>query len=803
MFRLRRGEPFPTRGVFNAVAFVDTISDRNTPKLLRAFATCSSLFVCRLWRGLRDALQEWCVIGVSSVSESGAERPPEWHRNDLFLESTPLEIAWESPEGPRKHDLPDGRSHRPSRPLPGPAHLFRLFGLHSNSSGHDPPRSKYDRQLTLYLPIVSAASWGLGSMRANLDDIVGAQLPEGRTERRRVSILRNGDVKYPKNRGHHEFVDLDHSAGGPTGRSGNSNNCEDSRHSANRHSSVTSPYRVVVTRRLRSVVFSGLKRSKTAGPLSEHCSDRKLFAHRGTGHLPISTGQRTGLMIELLARHLDAKKIEIKETATSRKNDRGEVSNGHDLVSTIELIPGNTGTASAPCVTVIGDANLGNSAMASSGISPDKDGRRPSTCSIAHLVVSRRILEQCTVTMLFKRLVTAVASLTAVRRDDEPQDLGSVLAGHKNLTTYYSLIKKYPDILLQLPSYSGVTIIAPSNSAFENIPYTALNEVWDPEDKEVTVPLLQYHILQGTVAAGGLEAGPSYVKSTLLKDSTYTNVTSGQNVVINKSGDDVVVLTTSMGTRCTVLETDIVFQGGLIHIVDNLLIPPARLDRTTDAFKLPSFLGALHAADLMPGIAEHKNVTIFAPQDKALGLVGGTLENLDQEALRRVMNYHVVPNQVLVSSSLLNNSLLDTLAEDAAGQTLPLRVFSEGNSKYINSAQVVQPDILIANGILHIISNVVNPEAFAVTPNPAIGTQPPVFPVSEEAGVFTSDLPCTTNCPVTTTPTPQSSSADASTTTSDIFTSESEDAARPARPTGAFSGAAIGALGLGAGMVLL
>ena len=46
--------------------------------------------------------------------------------------------------------------------------------------------------------------------------------------------------------------------------------------------------------------------------------------------------------------------------------------------------------------------------------------------------------------MLFKRLVAAAASLAAVKRDEDPEDLGSILAGHKNLTKYYSLIKVRP-----------------------------------------------------------------------------------------------------------------------------------------------------------------------------------------------------------------------------------------------------------------------------------------------------------------------------------------------------------------------
>ena len=294
-----------------------------------------------------------------------------------------------------------------------------------------------------------------------------------------------------------------------------------------------------------------------------------------------------------------------------------------------------------------------------------------------------------------------------------------------------------------------------------------------------------------------LESGPSYVKSTLLTSSKYTNVTSGQNVVVNKQGDDAVILTTSMGTRCTLTQTDIAFQGGLVHVVDNLLIPPARLPDTTEAFRIPSFLGGLWAADLMPEIAERKNVTIFAPQNEALELVGGSLDDMNEETLKKIMGYHIVPNKVLVSSALTNTTILDTLTKDAS-----LRIRVAGNNKYVNSAQIVQPDILIANGILHIISNVLNPEAEAVTPDPDIGTQPPVFPVSEAPDVFTSDLPCTTDCPTTTaTSTPGEAAVTTTASSSaDLSTSSSEDAAGPSRPTPTFAAAALGMLGLGAGM---
>ncbi|KAL6901644.1 FAS1 domain-containing protein [Trichoderma evansii] len=402
--------------------------------------------------------------------------------------------------------------------------------------------------------------------------------------------------------------------------------------------------------------------------------------------------------------------------------------------------------------------------------------------------------------MLSKRLaavatlLASVASAKVVSTAATPQDLGSVLAGNKDLSTYYELIQKYPDILLQLPNYAGVTIIAPSNEAFKNIPYTALNKVWNATDKDTTVPLLQYHILQGTVATNALLTGPTYVRPTLLTSTRYTNVTSGQNVLIAKQPGDDVVFTTSMGTRCTLTEGDITFQGGLIQVVDNLLVPPARLQNTSEAFSVPNFLGALYAGKLMPKVSYEENITVFAPIDSAFATIGGSLKHLDAKAIARIMGYHIVPNQVLVSSDLNNGTRLQTLAENAAGNAPESVVIRQaGNNKYVNSAQIVQPDILLANGIMHLISGVLNPDADAAVPNPTALSQAPVFAVSTASNPFTSALPCTVSCPVTTTST--TSTADPTTTTTSIFTTRSKDVA------GAFATADMRAAGVALGLI--
>ncbi|QPC58386.1 hypothetical protein HYE67_000617 [Fusarium culmorum] len=394
--------------------------------------------------------------------------------------------------------------------------------------------------------------------------------------------------------------------------------------------------------------------------------------------------------------------------------------------------------------------------------------------------------------MLILRALAGIASVVALvgaAETNQPMDLGSVLGRHPKLSTYYKLIKKFPDILMQLPSYDGVTIVAPSNDAFEQIPYSALSKIWDPNDAKTATPILQYHILQGTISAMKLKAGPAYVKPTLLMDPKWSNVTAGQNILINKQPDDV-VFSTRYGNRATVINYDIEFQGGLIQIVDSLLIPPSGMLQVLMASKVESFLGGLFKAGLMPDLADRKDITVFAPRDQAMESVGNTLNSLSPKELARVMGYHIVPGKVLVSTDLENATTLKTLT----GEETYIR--QVGNEKFINSAKIITTDILISNGILHIISNVNNPKDADAVPNPTLWAQKPVFKSAGVDDVFHSAIPCTSDCPVTNTPAPTPvDQAENNAATTPWFNTRSSTGVAAARATGQIARAALGIVG--------
>ena len=314
-------------------------------------------------------------------------------------------------------------------------------------------------------------------------------------------------------------------------------------------------------------------------------------------------------------------------------------------------------------------------------------------------------------------------------------------------------------------THHRLQIIAPNNDAFEKL------QDWDPKNKTLVTSILEYHILQGTVATNALPEGPSTFASTLLTNPAYTNVTGGQNVIINKQPGDVVVLTSGGGSRSTLLDADIAFSGGLIQVVDTLLVPPPRLEPTfRDVYPqdLTAFLGALYAAGLVPLFADSANVTVFAPRNAAFQLVSGALSTLDRDALARVLRYHLVPGRILPSSALFApdgpNSTdtaatnTTTTAGNATGAASSLRISRAGNSVFVDGARVVQPDVLLANGVAHIVDAVLNPDDVGPPPDPAEPSQAPAFALTGATSTgaraptpFTSALPCTSACPVTAT----------------------------------------------------
>lgn len=280
---------------------------------------------------------------------------------------------------------------------------------------------------------------------------------------------------------------------------------------------------------------------------------------------------------------------------------------------------------------------------------------------------------------------------------------------------------------------------------------------------------LKYHILTEPVPMTSITKGDSIWASTALRDPALSNVTGGQRLILTKQPGGEVVFTSGFATRGTVMAEDLAFDGGLVQIIDSVMRVPESLESTArNAYTdLTSFVGALYAAGLAREVMAQKDVTIFAPSNAAFQRLAGTLEAMDRDRLRNVLRYHVVPGAVTHAWELQNATWLTTAADRPGdgdggdggdGSRARLHVTRHVNSVYANSAEIIQADVLIANGLVHLVDNVLNPDRPGARPALGATPQPPVFkpagPTATGTGTaaptpFASNLPCiaATGCP--------------------------------------------------------
>lgn len=318
----------------------------------------------------------------------------------------------------------------------------------------------------------------------------------------------------------------------------------------------------------------------------------------------------------------------------------------------------------------------------------------------------------------------------------------AIAANNSTLSSLSGLLATQPDLLTALGGATNITILAPSNDAFAAFLNSDAGGVAATQP-DVVAALLSYHVLNGTYPASAFTDVAAFIP-TLLTNSSYTNVTGGQVVGGKTNGSDVLI-TSGLLQSSKVITANLNFTGGVIHVIDTVLTIPASDSATATAANLTSLAGALTAADLVSTVDGLSDVTIFAPSNEAFAAISSATSNLTTEQLTSILTYHVVTGTVGYSSSLSNTTIATV-----NGGSVTISVID--GAVFVNSAQVVIADVLVANGVVHVIDGVLNPSNAEATPNPS--TTAPAFPgastASDGSTPFTSGVsgsPTTTSAP--------------------------------------------------------
>jgi uncharacterized surface protein with fasciclin (FAS1) repeats len=99
------------------------------------------------------------------------------------------------------------------------------------------------------------------------------------------------------------------------------------------------------------------------------------------------------------------------------------------------------------------------------------------------------------------------------------------------------------------------TVFAPTNDAFKSVSAATMNALGS--DPERLKKVLTYHVVPSRVLAADVKNGPA-------------KTAQGANVTLAKAGTFVTI------DDAVVTSPDIVATNGVVHVVDRVLVPPAR-----------------------------------------------------------------------------------------------------------------------------------------------------------------------------------------------------------------------------------
>ena len=151
-------------------------------------------------------------------------------------------------------------------------------------------------------------------------------------------------------------------------------------------------------------------------------------------------------------------------------------------------------------------------------------------------------------------LAPVVVGTTSARAADDIVDT-AVKAG--SFTTLATALKA-AGLVETLKGAGPFTVFAPNDDAFAKLPKGTVEDLLKPENKSKLSSILTYHVVSGKVMSKDI-AGKT------LKSQTV----QGAEISINATKDVMV-------DKAKVVKADIETSNGVIHVIDAVIMPPAK-----------------------------------------------------------------------------------------------------------------------------------------------------------------------------------------------------------------------------------
>ncbi|XP_030600434.1 periostin, osteoblast specific factor b isoform X2 [Archocentrus centrarchus] len=225
------------------------------------------------------------------------------------------------------------------------------------------------------------------------------------------------------------------------------------------------------------------------------------------------------------------------------------------------------------------------------------------------------------------------------------------------------------------------TLFAPTNEAFERLGVDVLERI--QSDEQALKALLTFHLLDSVQCSEAIMVGSSY--ETL----------EGNSIEIGCDGESLTVNGVKM-----VRKKDIITTNGVIHIIDEVLVP----DSAKQVMELlgtsqSTFSDMVSELGLSADMRSDAEYTLLAPLNTVFT---DEVMSMDQSFLRIILENHILKTK-LVLEQLYNGQQLETIGGKI------LRVFLYRSAVCIENSCLIRGSKKGSNGALHLTRTLLKP----------------------------------------------------------------------------------------------
>jgi transforming growth factor-beta-induced protein len=337
-------------------------------------------------------------------------------------------------------------------------------------------------------------------------------------------------------------------------------------------------------------------------------------------------------------------------------------------------------------------------------------------------IIKQSFIKLVSVLAFANLLVSPIVANATISISNQPNIVG-VASASADFSTLVTAVKA-AGLVDTLSGNGPFTVFAPTNDAFNKLPAGLLEKLVMPENKTALTKILTYHVV----------AGKNMAADVIKLDGKSVATVNGATISVKIVNGGVV-----LNDKVNVTKTDIAASNGVIHVIDQVLVP-SDLDLSTLVSKSvtnqPNIVGvasasadfstlvtAVKAAGLVDTLSGTGPFTVFAPTNGAFAKIpADVLAKLllpeNKDALIKVLTYHVIVGKVDASQVVKLTS-----AKTVQGSDVKIAVV-DSKVKLNDNTTVLTTDIQTSNGIIHSIDSVLLPADLDLTKLVSAKTSP-------------------------------------------------------------------------------